>query len=187
MCPQFWYGIFCAFSATTIYEQWCYQLYNLCFTSTSIIWISLFDRELSKEELMSNPELYRRGRDNKVFTPLKFWRYIIQAFAQSVLLIFLIAYTFDSGVNRQGQSSSMMMMGQTVFCYVVLISNMEIGYQTHSHQYASVFFGVASVASFFIVSAILSRLEAVPNLIGSFWWFWKSPQFYLGVLFFLGS
>lgn len=48
-------------------------------------------------------------------------------------------------------------------------------------------FGLFSVSSFFLVSAILSSLDSVPNLRGTFWWFWYSPTWYLCLIFLIGS
>ena len=59
--PTLVYGFYSGWSATTYYELYLTQIYNVVFTVWPVIIYALFDQEHSKGKLRKDPSLYRRG------------------------------------------------------------------------------------------------------------------------------
>ena len=59
---MFYYTFSNAYSGTSMYEDYTYSLFNVCFCGLPIIAIGALDRDLSVETIKKNPLLYREGR-----------------------------------------------------------------------------------------------------------------------------
>jgi len=53
--PLFYFGLYSAFSGTTIYDLILYQTYNLIYTGMPICWYCVFDWQYKKEVFLDNP------------------------------------------------------------------------------------------------------------------------------------
>ena len=75
--PIFFYGLQSLFSGQAIYESYMYQTYNMIFTSWPIMYFALFDYQYTREEFLKKPHLYKIGLQNKHFSNLVFWRWVL--------------------------------------------------------------------------------------------------------------
>jgi phospholipid-transporting ATPase len=71
--PNFWFGILSIYSATFIYEQAIYLLYNVVFTSVPIVWYALFDYQFPKDLFLFDPKKYSIGLRGECFGTRVFW------------------------------------------------------------------------------------------------------------------
>ncbi|CDW88026.1 phospholipid-translocating p-type flippase family [Stylonychia lemnae] len=181
--PQFWFGIVNEFSGQNIYEIWIQQFYNIIFTSLPIIWYCIYDQQHDKEYLLNTPKAYLKGPQRRHLNQPIFWRYIIQAFLQSCLIMFLAFYTFDYTVNPKGLSASIFLVGQLIFCSLIFFSNFEILFQFKTHDYVSTGLLLFSILSFFLIFKIQDTSNSSPDMNGTFFWVWKTPVFYLTLIF----
>lgn len=173
------------FSGQSFYEQWLYQCYNLIFTSTAIIWFALNDLEHPKEDFIKYPALYYKdiGQNNKLFDKSMFWRYIIQASGWSFFMVVLVGKSFEMrSCNYHGLTASFWIIGMIIYCYVVILVNFEVGYQTHRHCWLSITLQLGSILLFFTMYYFQNLLEEIPVFVGTFWYIWSTPQFYFCLL-----
>jgi len=77
--PIWFYGWSSVFSGTQIYNFQLYSAYNVIFTSVPIIWFTTWDKEYSREILLTKPSLYRIGLENIYFNKWVFWRWFFYA------------------------------------------------------------------------------------------------------------
>ncbi|KAI9245704.1 hypothetical protein BDA99DRAFT_447769 [Phascolomyces articulosus] len=84
----FWYQIFCQFTGSMMFEYALVTLYNLVFTSLPIIFLGIWDQDLSAKISLMYPELYRMGLRNDMFKTWRFWLTMLDAIYQSAVCFF---------------------------------------------------------------------------------------------------
>jgi magnesium-transporting ATPase (P-type) len=92
--PVFYYGFDTGMSGVTFYEATInLQLYNVAYTSFPIIVYALYDQECSPKHFMQHPYLYVAGRTGRIFTKMKFMRWVAFA-ALEAIVIFIVCVQF---------------------------------------------------------------------------------------------
>jgi hypothetical protein len=86
-------------------------------------------------------------------------------------------------VNAHGYSASFWVNGMMVYCAIVILANMEVLFQSNNYNWVTLFVNLGSSATFFLVYAVESNLDWIPNLYGTFFYFWETAQFYLLLIF----
>lgn len=69
----FWYQIYASFDCVFVFDYTYIIMYNLAFTSLTVIFMGIFDQDVSDKVSLAVPQLYRRGIEQKEWTQLKFW------------------------------------------------------------------------------------------------------------------
>lgn len=85
----FWYGIYCQFDGTYLFEYTYLMFYNLAYTSLPVIFMGIFDQDVSSNVSVLVPQLYTVGIVGSEWTMRKFWRYMSDGIYQSLLAFFL--------------------------------------------------------------------------------------------------
>eukprot|EP01135_Chromosphaera_perkinsii_P010896 Nk52_evm23s2273 gene=Nk52_evmTU23s2273 len=117
---NFWFQLYCAFSAQTALDALFLQSYNLCWTALPPIVLGIFDQNISDRTLMRQPELYRISRFGKIFTLRRFWLTMFHAMYQSICIFFVAYATYrdsDVGLYR---------LGVTIQASIVICVNLTI-------------------------------------------------------------
>ena len=63
------------------------------------MWYALFDSEFDRKSLHGDPKLYANGPNKRLFNKKIFWKWMLYAACKAVLIMFLIAWTFEHSVN----------------------------------------------------------------------------------------
>lgn len=101
----FWYGVYSDFDGTYLYEYTFLMFYNLAFTSLPIIFLAVFDQDVSDTTCLIVPQLYRSGILRQEWSQYKFMWYMFDGLYQSVVAYFFVYLTFYvSFQNPQGMS-----------------------------------------------------------------------------------
>ncbi|GMM27567.1 hypothetical protein DAMA08_002830 [Martiniozyma asiatica (nom. inval.)] len=95
--PLFWYGIFTSFDGTYLYEFSLLMLYNLFFTSLTVITLGCLDQDVPDYVALAVPQLYRSGINKKQNLSLKFIIYMIDGLYQSAICFFWPWLLFHNG------------------------------------------------------------------------------------------
>ncbi|CDW74651.1 p-type atpase [Stylonychia lemnae] len=180
---QLWFAFLNQFSAQTIFELWIQQVYNIIFTSLPVIWFAVFDQQHSRKYLLSKPSTYKKGPQKRHLNSKVFWAYVLYAFSQSLFVMYMACYSFESSVNPEGNPASFWILGQIIYCAIVFIVNVEIFYQTYSHSIFSIVFVYLSILSFFIFYKIQDSVKFIPDMKGTFFFIWRCPAFYFMFIF----
>ncbi|KAJ3522698.1 hypothetical protein NM208_g12749 [Fusarium decemcellulare] len=93
----FWYGIFCDFDMTYLFDYTYIIMFNLLFTSVPVSIMGVLDQDVSDKVSLAVPQLYRRGIERLEWTQLKFWLYMIDGVYQSVMVFFIPYLLFQPG------------------------------------------------------------------------------------------
>ncbi|KAI3404902.2 DNF1 [Candida oxycetoniae] len=99
----FWYGIYCDFDGTYLFEFTYLMFYNLAFTSLPVIFLGIFDQDVPAKVGLLVPALYRTGILRNEMSDLKFYIYCLDGIYQSAIsyffpyLMYMVAFPDSSG------------------------------------------------------------------------------------------
>lgn len=91
----FWYQIYANFDCSYVFDYTYILLYNLAFTSLTVIFMGILDQDVSDRVSLAVPQLYRRGIERKEWTQTKFWLYMLDGFYQSVMVFYMTYLLFS--------------------------------------------------------------------------------------------
>lgn len=130
----FWYGIFSDFDGSYLFEYTYLMFYNLAFTSLPVIFLGIFDQDVSDVVSLVVPQLYRSGILRSEWTNKKFLLYMADAFYQSLISFFfpyLVFYT-SGFVSSNGLTLT---HRYWIGCYVTSIAVVSCDIYIIMHQY----------------------------------------------------
>ncbi|XP_020951497.1 probable phospholipid-transporting ATPase IM isoform X4 [Sus scrofa] len=100
---HFWFGFFCGFSAQTVYDQWFIALFNIVYTSLPVLAMGIFDQDVSDQNSMDYPQLYKPGQQNLLFNKCKFFICVAHGIYTSLALFFIPYGAFYNAAGEDGQ------------------------------------------------------------------------------------
>ncbi|KAH9111060.1 hypothetical protein AeMF1_005081 [Aphanomyces euteiches] len=126
--PQFFFGMYCAFSGQSTYYDPLYQLFNVCFTALPIFLFSVFDEHVSPNMSLNYPLLYT---SESFISISKFWCWIFDAVFASLLILLLHIGVYQRGsVGPNGLDQGLWDMGLVMNGVVVLVANLRLAIET---------------------------------------------------------
>ena len=153
----FWYQIFDNYDGSYVFDYSYVILYNLAFTSLTVIFMGVMDQDVSDKVSLAVPELYRRGIEQKEWTQAKFWLYMLDGLFQSVICFFmayLLFYTGDSITENGLSVNDQTRIGVFVGCSAVAAANAYILMNTYRWDWATTGIAVISVLLIFAWTGI---------------------------------
>jgi phospholipid-transporting ATPase len=112
---------FTLWSGATLYDSISIAAYNTIFTSLPILFIGIFDRNVSENMLLELPILYKAGQDNKSFTPLRFWYWVVHALFTSVWITLIVHLLIGDGCDQSPDGKCIGSRAQGLFAYTLLL------------------------------------------------------------------
>ncbi|KAH3674613.1 hypothetical protein WICMUC_003159 [Wickerhamomyces mucosus] len=94
----FWYGIYNNFDGSYLLEYTMILFYNLAYTSLPVIFLGIFDQDVSDSVSLRFPQLYKTGILRQEWSQYKFIYYMIDGLYQSVLTFYLPFLIFNQGI-----------------------------------------------------------------------------------------
>jgi len=79
LVPTIIYALYSGFQGINIYGDWTMQLFNILFTALPVLIFGVIDLEYDKEVLLHNPQIYKEGITNELFTKKIFWKWLMYA------------------------------------------------------------------------------------------------------------
>lgn len=143
----FWYSIYNNFDCSYLYDNTYIILVNVAFTSLPVIFLGIFDQDVSDKVSLAVPELYKRGIERLEWSQTKFWWYMLDGFYQSVICFFMVYLEFYRAVPVSANGldlSDRTRMGVFVACCAVLSSNTYILLNTYRWDWLSSLINIIS-------------------------------------------
>ncbi|KAG2220443.1 hypothetical protein INT45_004185 [Circinella minor] len=143
----FWYQIFCQWTGSMIFDYSLVTLYNLIFTSLPIIFMGIWDQDLSAKTSLRYPELYRMGLRNDKFKVWRFWATIFDSIFQSAVCFFFpYMLLVDGNMDKAGYSVSngVYETGTIMSSIAVIVANLFVGLALYSYTWIQV--GIISLS-----------------------------------------
>ncbi|KAF7731731.1 hypothetical protein EC973_008245 [Apophysomyces ossiformis] len=157
----FWYQIFCQFNGTMMFDYALVTLYNLIFTSLPIIFLGIWDQDLSAQVSLRYPELYRMGLRNDKFKTWRFWLTVLDSIFQSTVCFFfpymlLIGGTVDPyGFDANGVYE----IGTIVSGIAVCVANFFVAFSLYSYTWIQIGIIALSILVYYAFVAVYSQIN----------------------------
>lgn len=71
------FSVKCLHSGTTLYDAWVLSVFNFVGASMPALFMAIFDRDLSRDYVMRNPEVYQSGPRKEYMSLRTFVRWVI--------------------------------------------------------------------------------------------------------------
>ncbi|XP_078436799.1 aminophospholipid ATPase 3 isoform X2 [Wolffia australiana] len=183
---QFWFTFQTGFSGQRFYDDWFQSLYNVIFTALPVIFVGLFDKDVSTALSKKYPELYKEGMRNIFFK----WR-VVAVWGFFSIYQSLIFYYFTASASRMGHNSSGKIFGlwdvsTMAFSCVVVTVNIRLLLTCNSitrWHYLSV--GGSILAWFvfiFVYSGVMTPWDRQENIYFVIYVLMSTFYFYLTLL-----
>ncbi|KAF2279979.1 phospholipid-translocating P-type ATPase [Westerdykella ornata] len=141
------------YTGTSLYESWSLSMFNTLFTSLPVIFLGIFERDLSASTLLAVPELYTKGQRNGGFNFKVYLGWMFMASAEAMVALF----TEDPSIFALGSL--------TYSACVILISAKLQFIETHSKTVTNAFAIIVSVGGWFLWNIILANTYDPTNKI----------------------
>lgn len=163
-------------SGTSLYEVWTLAGYNVFFSSLSVLFVGIFEADLTANTLLNVPELYRFGQDNEMFKVSTVLHWVIVCIYQAIVITIVPLSMFgalsldgtlediSSGINSSG---SLYIMGTIVYTVVVIVVNIKVALlECHNIAWPTGLFSVLTIVFWFVFQGIYSIMWRHPHNLG---------------------
>lgn len=118
------YQRYAGYTGTSLYEPWSLSMFNTLFTSLPVIFMGIFEKDLSPSTLLAVPELYTLGHRNGGFNFTIYAGWVFMASAEAMLVYFLMLVMYGQATFTVG--SGLFSMGALTFSACVIIITTKI-------------------------------------------------------------
>jgi len=178
-----WFQIYCGWTSAYAFDYTYLLFWNSFWTIAPVLGIGLFDRIVDADVLMAFPELYRFGRERTWFSLKQFGIYIFDAVVQSVVIFFLMTYTYITTTARSDgydvaqyeYTTTMVFAAVTTAClFNGLNTNVWTGW-----VFFAVFIGILLLWLFTLVYNSISPGWFITDIFGNNHFLFRSAYFWL--------
>jgi len=135
---NFWFAFFCAYSALTIYDPIFITLFNVIFTSLPIIFLGIFEQDVSDKDCILYPGLYEAGLKNSLFSFNAFLQSLFKGFYHSIVIFFVPFCCYYNGgqLGADGQTlNDFYSRGTVTSCILIFVVTLTLVMDIKSWNY----------------------------------------------------
>ena len=150
------YQRYAGYTGTSLYESWSLSMFNTLFTSLPVIFMGIFEQDLSASTLMAVPELYHSlGHRNGGFKIKIYLAWVAMAASQAVIVFFIMLGLFGQAIFTT--DNGLYAMGALTFtaCILIIATKMQF-WELHNKTYTCAISMFLSVGGWFLWMIILS-------------------------------
>ncbi|TGO22458.1 hypothetical protein BPAE_0168g00290 [Botrytis paeoniae] len=156
---QKWNG----YSGTSLFESASLTVFNTLFTSLCVIFLGVFDQDLSATTLLAVPGLYTYGQRDEAFNLKKYFGWTFMA-ASEMIITFFLAYGLF-GESRFTDDNTLYSLGDLCFtAAVIIIVTKLLILEMHSKTYITAIGLILSIGGWFLWNLLLSALYSPKSL-----------------------
>ncbi|EFQ87149.1 hypothetical protein CFE70_002862 [Pyrenophora teres f. teres 0-1] len=144
------------YTGTSLYESWTLSMFNTLFTSLPVIFMGVFEKDLSAATLLAVPELYVIGQQNGGFNVKVYLGWMFMASAEAMAVYFIMWGLYGHG-GMFVEDDSVYAVGMVVYTAVVVIVAAKMQFlATATLTRTNALAILASIAGWFLWTIILS-------------------------------
>ncbi|XP_035707274.1 phospholipid-transporting ATPase IB [Folsomia candida] len=129
---ELWFAIYSAWSGQILFDRWAITTYNLIFVCMQPLVIGIFEQNCSMENRMLYPLLYH-ATSHGAFSVKNFSIWMMCAMLHSICLFWITKeYFADSSVWENGKEGSYLILGNSIYTYVVIVVSLKLGLATRA-------------------------------------------------------
>lgn len=178
---QFWFSLFSAASAQTLYDDYMMTFFNITVTSLPPFLYAIFEKDVEEDIIQKFPEVYRRLQKGDAFTVKSLMHWLWSALWVSVVLWWGAFFIYENDtLDEDGKITGLDAMGNYTMTAGVLIIMLRLALETHQWN-VLVHLGLwGSILCYFVTLIAESYvIEYIPDQYGqvgiifscaSFWW-----------------
>lgn len=117
---QRWAG----YTGTSFYESWSLSMFNTLFTSLPVIFLGIFEKDLSASTLLAAPELYTKGQRNGAFNFPLYLGWMFMASAEAMILFFCMLGLYGQALFTI--DNSIFGLSSMTYTAAVIIINLKL-------------------------------------------------------------
>ncbi|XPS69948.1 hypothetical protein M3J07_002189 [Ascochyta lentis] len=143
------------YTGTSLYESWSLSMFNTLFTSLPVIFMGVFEKDLSASTLLAVPELYTKGQRNGGFNFKVYLGWMFMASAEAMVVYFCMLSLFGDALFTE--DNSIFSLGSITYTAVVWSISLKMQFiETHSKTITNGIAIFCSVGGWFLWNVILS-------------------------------
>jgi len=178
---QFWFSLFSAASAQTLYDDYMMTFFNITVTSLPPFLYAIFEKDVEEDIIQKFPEVYRRLQKGDAFTVKSLMHWLWSALWVSCVLWWGAFFLNENdSLDSDGLVTGLDAMGNYTMTAGVLIIMLRLALETHQWN-VLVHIGLwGSILCYFLTLVAESFvIEYIPDQYGqitmitscsSFWW-----------------
>ncbi|KAM5237873.1 phospholipid-transporting ATPase IK [Ctenodactylus gundi] len=98
MLAQIWFASYSGFTGQPLYEGWFLAFFNLLYSTLPVLYIGLFEQDVTAKQSLEMPELYVAGQKDKLFNYCIFFQTMAHGLFTSLVNFFLsLLFSCDMG------------------------------------------------------------------------------------------
>lgn len=155
---QRWTG----YTGTSLYEPWSLSMFNTLFTSLPVIFMGVFEKDLTPSTLIAVPELYNFGQRNRGFniSVYAWWAFLGACESQ---IVFFTTYSIYSN-SPFTRDNHLYAMGALAFTSCVILISLKLQvYELHNKSVMAALAIFCSVGGWWLWNMILSTIYDPTN------------------------
>lgn len=118
------------YTGTSLYESWSLTTFNTLFTSLAVIFMGIFEKDLSASTLLAVPELYTKGQRNGGFNFRVYLGWMFMASAEAMVIYFCMLGLYGQALFTE--DNSIFALGSITFTSCVVLINTKMQYVSSS-------------------------------------------------------
>ncbi|KAJ4290410.1 drs2 neo1 protein [Kalmusia sp. IMI 367209] len=143
------------YTGTSLYESWSLTTFNTLFTSLAVIFMGIFEKDLSASTLLAVPELYTKGQRNGGFNFKVYLGWMFMASAEAMVIYFCMLGLYGQALFTE--DNSIFALGSITFTACVVLINTKMQFiETHSKTTTNLAALVLSIGGWFLWNIILA-------------------------------
>ena len=150
---QRWVG----YTGTSLYESASLSMFNTLFTSLPVIFMGIFEKDLSATTLLAAPELYDYGHRNRGFSTRIYAGWIFMASSEAMVVYFLMLGLYGKAVFTL--DNGLFAMGVLTFtaCIIIIATKMQF-IEVHNKSITCALAMFLSIGGWFAWNLVLSSM-----------------------------
>lgn len=114
------------YTGTSLYESWSLSMFNTLFTSLPVIFMGVFEKDLSASTLLAVPELYTKGQRNGGFNFKVYLGWMFMASAEAMVVYFTMLGLYGQALFTE--DNSIYALGSITYTAVVWLISLKMQY-----------------------------------------------------------
>lgn len=160
--PCFIYGVHSAYSGERLWDSLTTMCFNLFYTSSIVMAISILDQSLPREVLQNNVAAFREQK-NKRFTARLFATWVLRSLVHGIVVYMIIYFAIrDTAITPDGLTADRWYLCVvnilSVTCVVTMISMFDMSLVTALHWLTIVVF---SLGSLFVFNWVANKFDSM--------------------------
>jgi len=173
-----WYAFYSGYSGQKWNLEAGYQAYNAAFTFFPIIWLTIFDKDVSDDTSRRLPQLYFLGIRRAYYGWWTSFRWLVQAIYESAAISFICIYSLPTMV-ADGEDPEVFYMGAHTLTLVIIITNIKIFLWSWQQSWYLVGFVFLEIVFWWMccaISSVIAPGSSVDTYVVGWFHLWNQVQ-----------